>query len=167
MLASRRPFFAIVLLLAVMLAGCGGGAASEGPGSATPATAARPVPAGPEERGGASYYADRFQGRATASGEPYDKTELTAAHRTLPFGAIVLVTRVSDGSSVEVRINDRGPHVRGRIVDLSRRAAEAIGLVRVGVAEVALKVLSLPPEKKTKKRRKSSAGRAGVWQDER
>ncbi len=90
--------------------------------------------------GEASYYHDRFQGRPTASGELYQSTELTAAHRTLAFGTLIRVTRLDTDQSVVVRVNDRGPHKEGRVVDLSRRAAEEIGLVRSGVAEVRIEL---------------------------
>jgi rare lipoprotein A len=93
------------------------------------------APSADAERGGASYYADSLAGNATASGEPYDPRAMTAAHRTLPFGSVVEVVR-DDGRRVRVRINDRGPFTKGRIIDLSRAAAEAIGMVREGVVEV-------------------------------
>jgi len=93
------------------------------------------------QHGHASYYADRFAGRPTSSGEPYDPQAMTAAHRTLPFGTIVEVTR-PDGRSVRVRINDRGPYgPHGRIIDLSRRAASALGMIRDGVVLVTLRVV--------------------------
>jgi rare lipoprotein A len=92
------------------------------------------------EVGLATYYARSLVGRRTASGERYDPQLLTAAHRTLPFGTRVGVRR-KDGRSVVVRINDRGPFGRGRVIDLSERAAAAIGLLRDGVAEVELRVL--------------------------
>jgi rare lipoprotein A len=95
-----------------------------------------------DETGQASYYAASFEGRKTASGEPYRAAELTAAHRTLPFGTRARVTNLENGRSVEVVINDRGPHKKGRIVDVSRRAAESLGLVRAGLAQVRLVVLS-------------------------
>ena len=86
--------------------------------------------------GRASYYGKRFAGRPTASGEPFDPTQLTAAHRTLPFGTIVRVTLSRTGESVDVRINDRGPFHGKRVIDVSRAAAERIGLVGAGVADV-------------------------------
>lgn len=95
------------------------------------------------EQGRASYYSDRLAGRATAAGERYDPRAYTAAHRSLPFGSIVDVAR-PDGRHVRVRINDRGPFARGRIIDLSRRAAADLGLVREGVADVVLRVLWVP-----------------------
>ena len=85
-----------------------------------------------------------FEGRRTASGERYDGEELTAAHRTLPFGTRVRVVNLANDRAVEVVINDRGPHKKGRIVDLSHRAAELIGLLRVGVARVRLEVIASP-----------------------
>ena len=91
--------------------------------------------------GMASYYGDRFDGRRTASGERFDQGELTAAHRTLEFGTRVLVTNKDNGRSVEVIINDRGPHARGRTIDLSKEAAREIGMLGRGVTPVELKVL--------------------------
>jgi len=93
------------------------------------------------EKGEASYYADSLAGNATASGEPYDPTALTAAHKTLEFGTKVRVTYEKTGKSVEVVINDRGPHVDSRIIDLSRAAAEAIGMIDDGAGAVVLEVL--------------------------
>lgn len=88
--------------------------------------------------GVASFYSYDTQ---TASGEKFDKNELTAAHPTLPFGTRVRVTNVSTGRTVTVRVNDRGPYVRGRIVDVSYSAAEALGMVNQGVANVRLDVV--------------------------
>ena len=90
----------------------------------------------------ASFYADRFEGRPTASGEPYRKNEYTAAHRTLPFGTRVMVTNTRNDKSVIVRINDRGPHVKRRIIDVSRAAAEELDFIKEGVTQVSLKVLT-------------------------
>ncbi|HCS21621.1 MAG TPA: septal ring lytic transglycosylase RlpA family lipoprotein [Bacteroidetes bacterium] len=84
----------------------------------------------------ASYYADKFHGRKTASGELYDKTLYTAAHRTLPFGTMVWVKNIKTQDSVQVRINDRGPHIKGRIIDVSRVAAVDLKLIRAGQAKV-------------------------------
>jgi formylglycine-generating enzyme required for sulfatase activity len=93
------------------------------------------------EYGKGSFYADKFQGRKTAGGELYDKNALTAAHRTLPFGTNIRVTRIANGKSVVVRVNDRGPFRKGGVVDLSRKAAEAIGLQAAGVALVKVEVV--------------------------
>ena len=94
-----------------------------------------------QEYGSASYYSDKFQGRKTASGELYDKNKLTGAHKSLKFGTIVLVTRLDNKKSVKIRINDRGPYIKGRIVDVSRTAAEKLGLVIDGHAEVKLEII--------------------------
>jgi rare lipoprotein A len=88
------------------------------------------------QTGVASYYNDRHHGKKTASGEIYNNTKLTAAHRTLPFGTQVKVTNLSNGKSVTVRINDRGPYVKNRLIDLSKVAAREIGLIKMGVARV-------------------------------
>ncbi len=91
-------------------------------------------------RGSASYYAAKFHGRRTASGERFNNGDMTAAHRTLPFGSLVRVTNVASGKSVVVRINDRGPFIAGRMIDVSRAAAEDLGLVARGhgTVEIAL-----------------------------
>ncbi len=103
----------------------------------------------PPQTGKATYYADKFAGRKTASGERYDPKAMSAAHRTLPFGTVVEVSR-KDGRWVRVRINDRGPFTKGRIVDLSRAAAEDIGLIQAGVADVTLWVVEKPAPKPKK-----------------
>ncbi|MGA8784337.1 MAG: septal ring lytic transglycosylase RlpA family protein [Polaromonas sp.] len=92
------------------------------------------------ERGHASWYGGQFHGRRTANGETYDKYALTAAHKTLPFGTIVRVRSLALGREVDVRINDRGPFAPGRVIDVSQAAAEALGLMGTGVAEVSLNV---------------------------
>jgi rare lipoprotein A len=89
-------------------------------------------------RGAASWYGGRFHGRRTASGERFDMYALTAAHPTLPFGTRIKVRRLDTGQEIEVRINDRGPHARGRILDLSRGAAQALGVLQAGESNVAL-----------------------------
>lgn len=96
------------------------------------------------ETGGASYYHDRFHGRLTASGEPYDRNAYTAAHRSLPFGTWLKVTRVDSDRTVYVRVTDRGPFKEGRVVDLSREAAEELELIGPGVAEVEIAVVEDP-----------------------
>ena len=93
-------------------------------------------------RGSASYYAAKFHGRRTASGERFDNDAMTAAHRTLPFGSRVRVTNVSTGRSVVVRINDRGPFTRGRMIDVSRAAAKDLGLIASGHGTVELALLA-------------------------
>jgi rare lipoprotein A len=92
------------------------------------------------QKGMASWYGPRFHGRLTASGERFDQDDLTAAHRTLPMGTVATVRDPETGRSVRVRINDRGPHVRGRVIDLSRAAARRLGIVERGVAPVVVEV---------------------------
>ncbi len=93
-----------------------------------------------EEYGKAGYYADSLHGRKTASGEVYNKNELTCAHKTLPFGTRIKVTRLDNKKSVIVRVNDRGPYVEGYVVDLSRAAAEKIDLIKIGVTAVKIEI---------------------------
>ena len=88
------------------------------------------------ETGKGSYYADKFEGRPTASGEKFDQGKMTAAHRTLPFGTKVKVTNVANGRSVTVTVNDRGPFAAGRIIDVSKKAAKKLDMVDAGVANV-------------------------------
>ena len=95
-----------------------------------------------DEEGAASYYADSLQGNATASGEPYDRDAMTAAHRSLAFGTKVRVTNLDNGKSVVVRINDRGPHVKSRIIDLSGVAAEKLGMLDAGEATVRIEIVN-------------------------
>ena len=93
--------------------------------------------------GYASYYADKYHGRQTANGEIFNMHDYTAAHRNLPFGTVLMVTNTENGKKVKVRVNDRGPFVKGRILDLSLQAAKDIGLIKTGVAKVNIKILKL------------------------
>jgi rare lipoprotein A len=97
-----------------------------------------PVPSQPTimETGQASWYGSRHHGKRTASGEVFNQEKFTAAHRTLPWGSKVKVTNLANGKSVEVRINDRGPFSKGRIIDLSRAAARSLGMVEQGITTV-------------------------------
>lgn len=123
-------FAALALACVLLIAGC--------------SHAPKPAPA-PErarsEVGEASYYGSEFEGRKTASGAYYHADARTAAHRTLPFGTKVRVTDLSNDRSVEVVINDRGPHRKGRIIDLSRSAAEELKMLGRGIARVRVEVL--------------------------
>ena len=101
------------------------------------------------EEGLASWYGKKFQGKKTASGEKFDMHKLTAAHRTLPFGTRVKVTRIDNGKSVVVKINDRGPFVKGRIIDLSKAAAKKLDMINAGVARVRIKVVKSAQNKKS------------------
>jgi rare lipoprotein A len=117
-------------------------------GSCAIAAIASSAPLQPVQTGLASVYSEHLNGEKTASGERYHSAGLTAAHRTLPLGAEIRVTNLDNGKSVQVRVNDRGPHVQGRIVDLSSRAAAALGM-RTGVARVRLEILSKPAHAQT------------------
>lgn len=97
-----------------------------------------------QQRGIASWYGPGFHGRRTANGEVYDQYELTAAHRTLPLGTRVMVTSLANGRAVEVRINDRGPYVGGRVIDLSYAAARVLDMIGPGVMPVQVAVLDAP-----------------------
>lgn len=116
------------LLLVLLLAGCG-------------------TLGGPKRtaKGQASWYGNEYQGRPTASGEPFDQNALTAAHRKYPFGTIVKVTNRRNGQSVTVRINDRGPTKKKRIIDVSRAAARELGMIEAGVVPVKLHVVRWGP----------------------
>lgn len=100
------------------------------------------------QTGKASYYADKFEGQPTASGEKYRHNKLTAAHKTLPFGTRVRVTNLINNATVEVTINDRGPYVDDRIIDLSKAAAEKLGFITQGLTEVKVEVID-PGDGKT------------------
>lgn len=120
----------LLLCLTAVLAGC------TSPGGVRPEHP-RPTPgATSSDTGKASWYGDRHHGKRTASGEAFDQNALTAAHRTLPFGARVKVTNLNNQRSVTVRINDRGPYSRGRVIDVSRRAASELDMLKSGVAPV-------------------------------
>lgn len=114
-----------VFLLIVLLAACAGSRSSSVH----------------TEQGIASWYGPWHAGRLTANQEIFDPAQLTAAHKELPFNTIVEVKRIDDGRTVVVRINDRGPFVRGRIIDLSQRAAEELGMIREGIVPVEVRVL--------------------------
>jgi rare lipoprotein A len=101
----------------------------------------------PDLEGFASWYGGKFHGRLTSSGEVFDTNDMTAAHRTLPFGTMVKVTNLDNGKSAVVKINDRGPFVEGRIIDLSRAAAEEIDMLGQGVARVSLEIMAFATDK--------------------
>ena len=106
--------------------------------------APRPAAVGSTETGVASWYGIPYDGRRASSGEIFDMRQLTAAHRTLPFDTWVEVTNLENGKRVDVRINDRGPFVGGRIIDLSMAAADRIDMIRSGIARVKLTILPPP-----------------------
>lgn len=96
---------------------------------------------GQNQTGKASFYADKFEGHLTANGEKYKHSKLTAAHRTLPFGTKVRVTNLANHQTVDVVVNDRGPYADGRIIDLSKSAAEKLGFIQQGLADVKIEVI--------------------------
>jgi len=127
---GRRMRFALLTALAVLACGCAG---------AQSVTA--PPPGPPPETGVASYYAHQHDGRRTASGERFNMTAMTAAHRRLAFGTRVRVTNLNNGRSVVVRINDRGPYLKSRVIDLSYAAAQELRMIDSGTARVQLDIL--------------------------
>jgi rare lipoprotein A len=134
------------LALALVLGACATGSTPSGGAPVAPPPPRGPIAAkvGATESGEASWYGAAHQGRPTSSGEAFDMSKLTAAHPTLPAGTQLRVTNLRNGRSVQVRVNDRGPAVPGRIIDLSHAAAEALGFLDAGVAPVRIQVLSLP-----------------------
>ncbi len=133
-----RPLVAFVLAAAVL--GACAPTQTTAPASAASETVYAALSA-TSFRGEASWYGPGFVGRRTASGDVFDPADLTAAHRSLPFGTRVRVTDLATGSSVEVRINDRGPFAPGRVIDLSRAAAQQLGAIGRGVIDVRVDVL--------------------------
>ena len=107
-----------------------------------PSSVPTPAPSTIIGTGLASWYGAKHHGKRTASGEIFDQNKFTAAHRTLPWGSIVKVTSLENGKAVEVRINDRGPFTKGRVIDLSRAAAKVLGMVKSGVSLVRMELLS-------------------------
>jgi len=153
---SRFARLALLAALAAFVAsGCRHGTYTAQPPAPAPIPSPPSAPPPPAERqpaipgqyveeGIASWYGVPFDGHRTSNGEIYDIRQFTAAHRTLPFGAMVRVTNLSNGMQTEVRINDRGPFVANRIIDLSQAAARAIAMVGTGTATVRLEVISGP-----------------------
>lgn len=133
-LSLARPRWISALLVSSLLLG---GCAGLRPGGVEE----RIDPSGYRAEGKASYYGSRHHGRRTASGERFDQNALTAAHRTLPFGTRVRVTNLNNARTVVVRINDRGPYGRGRIIDLSFKAAQQLDMIRTGVVPVRVESL--------------------------
>jgi bifunctional non-homologous end joining protein LigD len=133
----------VILALGLVIGGCATARPRPPVSGPPPSEVSRPA-IGFEQTGKASWYGWQHQGRRTSSGEIYDMTKFTAAHRTLPLGTVVRVTHVENGRSVEVRVNDRGPFVDGRILDVSRAAAERLGVLGLGVFPVKLTVVTLP-----------------------
>ena len=139
-----RPLFPALLVVVLAIPGCATTGRVRAPARLESKRALHSPPRGAAsaEVGLASFYSARHNGAATASGERHDAGELTAAHRTLAFGTRVRVTNLANERSVVVTINDRGPFVRGRIIDLSKRAARELDFVREGTARVGVTVVS-------------------------
>jgi rare lipoprotein A len=147
--ARDSVFAGIAILLTSFVSGCSQSNSSQ----TVPTAAVAPVRAhveppkpAPSQTVKASYYGDEFRGRRTASGERYDPDQLTAASKKLPLGSLVHVTNPDNGRSVVVRINDHGPYVRGRSLDLSKAAARRIGLTHKGVGRVRIKRIHARPK---------------------
>ncbi len=132
---------AVLVVVVALVAGCTSGR-RDAPLAAKPGPEVR-VEAGWSEEGLASWYGEPYHGRPTASGPRYDMNEMTAAHRTLPFGTVVRVRNLESSSVADVVINDRGPFVAGRVLDLSRAAAEKLGVIGPGVVPVHVSVVRL------------------------
>jgi rare lipoprotein A len=132
-----------VLLALLVLVGAGVLADRVRPYSTAMAPDVALKPVAYREVGRASWYGPGFHGRRTASGERFDQNRLTAAHRKLPLGTRVTVTNLANGRSVRVEINDRGPYIRGRMLDLSKAAARRLGMVRDGVVRVRIEATRL------------------------
>lgn len=144
---AQRPFAVLAAVLAAASLAQAQPASAPAAGAAPSATAV-PAPAAPATaadvtQGQVAYYGRKFAGRRTASGERFRPDALTMAHNTLPFGTEVRVTNLANQQSVVVRVNDRGPTTPGRIGDLSLAAARKIGMVRAGVVEARLEVVSM------------------------
>ena len=131
--AARPAALAVCLVAGLALIAAASCAAKTAPRSMTPS--------GKAQRGMASWYGPKFHGRTTANGERYNMMDLTAAHKTLPFGTFVHVTNRANNKTIVVRINDRGPFVHGRIIDLSYAAAKVIGASSTGVVDVEVRVM--------------------------
>jgi len=144
MTVKSTSLAAFALTALVFLSGCANHAAME-TGATAPGGNSQPTSTAKGDQaqlvGEASWYGERYHGRTTASGQPFDMNAMTAAHKTLPFGTKVKVTNMANGQAVQVVINDRGPFVPGRIIDLSRGAAAKIGMIKTGVAKVRVEVM--------------------------
>jgi len=130
-----------LILIAVLPVLCSCGLISRPVYRSVPGRATELVVVGFEQRGIASFYAEAFHGRTTANGETFDMNAMTCAHRTLPFGTMLRVTNLDNDRDVTVRVNDRGPYVSGRIIDLSKGAARSLDMIGSGTANVLIEVI--------------------------
>jgi rare lipoprotein A len=152
MLRFRVPVFILLVLVMVAASGC-----------RKRVRTAKPPRLGDTETGIASWYGNPYHGRRAANGEVYDMEKLTAAHRTLPFETWVRVHNLTNGKTVDVRIQDRGPFVGGRIIDLSRAAAREIELIGPGIVKVRLTVIA--PPKQIEKQAELFAVQVGAYRN--
>lgn len=143
-MAHRSCILSMVSAVSIVLAACTGAPEPSIASHEEVAPAEEPAPLY-DEIGKASWYGRYHQGRRTASGERFDMNKLTAAHRTLPLGTEARITNLENGKSVEVTVNDRGPYVKGRAIDLSARAAQMLGMKKQGLATVRIEVLPDSP----------------------
>jgi peptidoglycan lytic transglycosylase len=154
----------LVVLMPFLLA-CGAATADETPESAATSPQGEPVV---EQHGDASYYSDKFQGQTTATGERFSQHKMTAASPSLPLGTRVTVTNEANGKSVDVKVNDRGPYVDGRVIDLSKKAAEKLDMKEEGVAPVKVEARpsSQPTEELKQKVKQKAAAQPDAPQQE-
>jgi rare lipoprotein A len=144
-LNSSKKILLFIFILSLVIASCASGIRySSVSGGVKKSKVSTNDSALTETLGFASYYAYQFHGKKTSSGEFYDMNDLTAAHLKLPFGTKVQVRNIKNNRTVIVRINDRGPFVDGRIIDLSKAAAEELDMINDGVTEVELTIVSYP-----------------------
>ena len=134
-----KPLWILPVAIVLVLSGC---YLESSPVYRSGGISASATAAGFQQRGVASYYGEGFHGNLTANGETFDMEALTCAHLTLPFDTVLLVKNLDNDREVTVRVNDRGPYVGGRIIDLSRGAAECIGRLEAGTAYVLLTVIN-------------------------
>jgi rare lipoprotein A len=143
------PFLhaAFAAAVVVLLASTPTGARAQPAAPVAPAASAPANPAAAAEKGRIAWYGSKFAGRRTASGEAYDPGAMTMAHKSLPFGTVVEVTNLANGRKAKLRVNDRGPTQADRVGDVSRAAAQALGMVRAGVVEASIVVVAEPKVK--------------------
>ena len=145
MLISKKKYLLLGIIALIVFSGCSSSVRYSSvnigvsPGKSVVANSSNLK--GQKLRGIASYYADKFHGRTTANGEIFDMNGLTAAHKTIPFGTKLRVRNLSNNRTVIVKVNDRGPFVGDRIIDLSKGAAEELDMIRTGTAEVEIVVV--------------------------
>ena len=138
-----RYLFLLILLFSIVFISCSPSARYASQRNNNSANSQTELREGNVFYGEASYYAEKFHGRTTANGEIFDMYKISAAHKTLPFNTILQVTNLENQKSIVVRINDRGPYKKGRILDLSYRAAQEIDLVSSGVVRVKVKIVKM------------------------